>query len=284
VCGCESPICACFYNEITVPISCEFFSTYFPVSFTGINGDTDAWLDSSNDISMVYNTSTSLWESYDSSGNLLYTIATSENPPIGDWTVESGKVRYNYLTTSLGVCNPCILSIDGLILAYSDSEITYVPLTWDSLCQCFVSSDGNIKIFENPAGSQIWTLTIYGEIFSVTFDNKSPVGSWSDAVTVLCGNTSISNAEGCLTATGTESEVLYLQEIEEGGFGYGNPFVLVWRIICESGTWYIQYYSGMGGWTTYATATGSCSTPPFSLTWTVEAGPYSSFSFVSGPC
>ena len=37
------------------------------------------------------------------------------------------------------------------------------------------------------------------------------------------------------------------------------------------------YGSGTG-------ATGSCSSAPFSLTWTVIDGTYTSYSFVSGPC
>jgi hypothetical protein len=286
VCGCTPTICACFYNEITDPIACEFYSNYFPVSFTGINGDTDAWLDFSNNISMVYNTTTLLWELYDDLNNLLYEISTTANPPLGDWTsLNSPSPEYLYLTTSSGDCDSCAPILDGLIVAFTGGgAITYIPLTWDPINSVFVSADGNIEISESPIGSGSWTLNIYGDA-SYTFQNHTPVGSWDKEITVLCGNTSIANSEGCLTAIGTENAALYLQENQQGGFGYGNPFFVMWQIICDagSGTWSIQNF-GAGGWVTYATATGSCSSAPFSLTWTVIDGTYTSYSFVSGPC
>jgi hypothetical protein len=285
VCGCTPTICACFYDEVTSPIVCDFSINYFPVSFTGINGDTEAWTDFESKTSIVYNTSTLLWELNDNV-DVLYAIGgTSTNPPIGTWELEDGE--WTYLTTSLGNCNTCIPVTDGLIFAYEDKgtqTITYIPLTWNTLCQCFISSDGTIQIKEDPPGSETWTLTINGDPYLITFDSYTPVGSWDLYVTILCGNTSVDNAEGCLTATGTENETLFLQETGQG-FGYGNPFVRLWRIVCEAGTWYIEYYDDfLAGWVTYATAAGSCSTPPFGLTWTVEDGPYISFSFVSGPC
>jgi hypothetical protein len=288
ICGCPPIICGCAQSTIDGP--CENF-TFFPVSFTGVSGDTTGYISTESGNYIYYDTVNSLWKlskigdtiSYYSISFPITTI------PIGSWASSPSEFanKYPYFSTTLGHCNPCNVYTDGIILAYTaNGLVTYVPLTWNSILGRFENFDGTIYIRFNGVEGQ-WNLWINGQLKA---SHKGDLlGFWDKLVTILCGSVSITNTEGCLIAVqGEESTVtLYLQENTAGDFNYGYPFSQpTWQIVCEEGTWDIQQWSTITNtWVTQATTAASCDTPPYALTWAVDPGSdYDSFSFTEGPC
>jgi hypothetical protein len=298
ICGCPSIICGCgFTAEGQDPnnIICDRNVTLIPVSDDGVSGSIIGYVDVENNYYIYYNTTSSTWEFY------MYGVSTPSYTlslpittiPIGVWIEGPEPDEFNQafpdFTTSLGHCHPCNEYTDGIILAYTDEGITtYVPLTWDSATERFENFDSTIYIYWNAA-TERWVLWING---ALAYQHKGELlGYWEKPYTILCGNTSITNTEGCLVAEieGGNPVTLYLQENTEGNFNYGYPFTgPTWQIVCESGVWKILRWQndfGGGYWVTEATATASCDNPPYSLTWTVgEESGYTSFTFTEGPC
>jgi hypothetical protein len=161
-----------------------------------------------------------------------------------------------------------------------------VPLSWNQTIAQFENFDGSIYIRFNGVEGE-WNLWINGGLAA---EHKGDLlGLWDKEVTILCGSITITNTEGCLVAVQEEDSTvtLYLQENTAGDFNYGYPFSQpTWQIVCDSGTWDIQQWSTITNtWVTQATATASCDTPPYALTWAVDGGSdYDSFTFTEGPC
>lgn len=293
ICGCPPIICGCAQDVLNGP--CSFF-TFFPVSFTGVSGATEGWIDTSNKLYLYYNATDSLWELYAFGGSITeYTISLPiTTVPIGDWTIgDPGPFngKYDYFSTEPGHCNPCNGYTDGIILAYTTDlgELTqlttYVPLTWNSILDQFENFDGTIHIELNGATGN-WNLWINGNLV-YSHDSNELLGFWDKNITILCGTTSVTNTEGCLTAVsvGEDPSTLYLQENTFGEFNYGYPFSQPqWQIICDTGVWYIQSWNG-DVWVNEATATGPCNVPPYDLVWTLDPlSSYDEFTFTEGPC
>jgi hypothetical protein len=288
ICGCPPIICGCAQSGIDGPC---FNITFFPVSFTGVSGETTGYIATDSKYYIYYDTVNSQWKlSEIGSAIPYYSISfTITTIPIGNWTSSPSEFasKYPYFSTALGHCNPCNVYTDGIILAYTASGlVTYVPLTWNSILGRFENFDGTIYIRFNGVEDQ-WNLWINGQL---TASHKEDLlGLWTKNVTILCGSVSITNTEGCLIAVqGEESTVtLYLQENTNGDFNYGYPFSQpTWQIVCEGGTWDIQQWSTITNtWVTQATTAASCDTPPYALTWAVDPGSdYDSFAFTEGPC
>lgn len=298
ICGCPPIICGC--GQTVLNGNCTFI-TFFPVSFTGVSGATEGWVDTSNKYYLYYNVVDSLWELYTFGSNITeYTISLPiTTVPIGDWTIgDPGPFndKYIYFSTEVGHCNPCNEYTDGVILAYttnlgeSNQLTTYVPLTWNLTLDQFENNDGTIYIEYNGA-TNTWNLWINGSLV-YAHNSSDPLGFWGGpdkytSITILCGNTSVTNTEGCLTAVsvGEDPSTLYLQENTFGEFNYGYPFSQPqWQIICDTGVWYIQSWNG-DIWVTEATATGPCNVPPYDLIWTLDPlSNYDEFTFTEGPC
>ncbi|MFY7883343.1 MAG: hypothetical protein ACOVOV_00715 [Dolichospermum sp.] len=294
ICGCPPIVCGCAQEVINSPC---YNITFFPVSYTGVSGATVAYVDTENKFYFYYNTVDSVWELYAfGDATVCYTISLPiTTVPIGDWTGSSSEffTDYPYFSTSLGHCEGCIPYTDGIILAYTTDVgtpaqlTTYVPLTWNTADDIFENFDGTIYIEYNPA-QQEWNLWINGSLeFSHQAKQADLLGFWDPHFTILCGTTSVTNTEGCLTATSSSAEptTLYLQENTNGDFNYGYPFSQpTWQIICDGGVWSIQSWNG-DVWVTEATVTAPCNTPPYDLTWTLDPGSsYDSFTFTEGPC
>jgi len=289
ICGCPAIICGCAKDSPENP--CSFY-TFFPVSDTGVSGSIIGYQSLDHTVYVYYNTTDNRWELYDNADtDPSYTISFPITTiPIGDWVPGQSatpfNTKYAYFSTTLGHCNPCNPYTDGIILAYNvDGVITYVPLTWNSGSQRFENFDATIYVEYNPATDE-WNLWING---TLVYGHKGDLlGYWSKEITILCGNTSITNTEGCLSANtvGGQPATLYLQENTNGDFNYGYPFSEpTWQIICDTGVWEVQRWnSGIGGWDIVATVTASCATPPYSLSWTIVDETYSSVIFVEGPC
>lgn len=292
ICGCPPMICGCILKELNS--ECEYYS-FFPVSLTGVSGATVGYIDISGKLYIYYNTATLQWQLYaDSFAALLATInlpitTVPIGPDVGDWTLTlQGEESFYSFSTELGHCNPCNEYTDGIIFAYSvNGVITYVPLTWNATTNRFENFDGTIYIEFNGVTGR-WNLWING---TLNFSHKSPdvLGFWNKEITILCGTTSVTNTEGCLTAVsgGENAATLYLQENTFGEFNYGYPFSQpTWQIVCDGGVWTIQEWDdNISAWVTQAFVTAACTTPPYSLTWTVTpTSNYDSFTFTAGPC
>jgi hypothetical protein len=293
ICGCPSGICGCATEDPGA--ACGLNISFFQVSSTGISGATIGYIDASKKFYIYYNSLNSEWELYEygsiSGATPLFTISLPITAvPVGDWIIGSPSnfnQKYPYFSTTLGHCHPCNAYLDGIILAYTTNGLTtYVPLIWNSIAGQFENFDDSIYIKYNGADGD-WNLWING---TLAYSHKGDLlGYWEKEITILCGNTTVTNTEGCLVATtgGETTTTLYLQENTAGEFNYGYPFTEpTWRIVCDAGVWDIQQWiSGFGMWQTQATATASCTTPPYSLTWTIEDGViYTSFAFTEGPC
>jgi len=298
ICGCPPMICGCLLKDPEA--DCEYIS-FFPISLTGVSGETVGYIDISSKFFIYYNTIASRWELYPENwATPLYTISlpittVPIGPDIGDWTATlvGQELTYSFSTT-VGHCEPCNPYTDGIILAYTDEDglITYVPLTWNATTDQFENFDGSIYIEYNGAGPE-WNLWING---SLAYSHKGKkgvppdlLGFWDKPFTILCGSTSITNTEGCLVAIsgGSAAATLYLQESTSGEFNYGYPFSIpTWQIVCNGGVWTIQKWNdSTHTWVTQAYVTAPCTTPPYGLTWTVSPGAdYDSFTFTAGPC
>ena len=299
ICGCPPMICGCILKDINS--ECGYVS-FFPISLTGVSGDTVGYIDISKKFYIYYNTTNSQWQLYTDGFNspILATInlpitTVPIGPEVGDWTLTSAGEEFFYsFSTELGHCNPCNPYTDGIIFAFTvNGVITYVPLTWNAATDRFENFDGTIYIEFNGADLD-WNLWINGDlIYSHGSEIKEEIpdllGFWSKMITILCGTTSVTNTEGCLTAVsgGANAATLYLQENTFGEFNYGYPFSQpTWQIVCDGGVWTIQEWDDpTHTWVTQAYVTAACTTPPYSLTWTVTpTSNYDSFTFIAGPC
>jgi len=294
ICGCPPAICGCAKGDPGE--ACGLNISFFPVSSTGISGDTIGYIDAPRKYYIYYNTANSEWELYYygavplGGATPLFTIGLPiTSAPVGDWTIGDTSAfneKYPYFSTTLGHCNPCNQYLSGIILTYTaDGLTTYVPLTWNTIAGQFENFDGSIYIEYDGADLE-WNLWINGVLaFS---HNGDLLGYWDKEFTILCGSTTVTNTEGCLIATtgGETTTTLYLQENTAGYFNYGYPFSPPeWQILCDAGVWSIQKWFTPGQWQTQATATASCTTPPYSLTWSVDPeSDYDSFTFTEGPC
>jgi hypothetical protein len=298
ICGCPPMICGCLLK--TVNDECQYIS-FFPISLTGVSGDTVGYIDISSKLVIYYNTTTLQWELWpidwtNSLATISLPITTVPiGPDVGDWTLTpTGDESFYAFSTTLGHCESCNPYTEGIILAYTvEGLTTYVPLTWNATTDQFENFDGTIYIEYNGADLE-WNLWING---TLVYSHVNPIkgqvpdllGFWKKEITILCGTTSVTNTEGCLVAVsgGENAATLYLQENTFGEFNYGYPFSQpTWQIVCDGGVWTIQEWDdGTSTWVTQAYVTAACTAPPYSLTWTVSpTSNYDSFTFIAGPC
>jgi hypothetical protein len=298
ICGCPPMICGCTLENSTA--DCKYVS-FYPISLTGVSGDTVGYIDIYRKYVIYYNTTTLQWEFWpidwtNSFATISLPITTVPiGPDIGDWTLTpTGDEKFYAFSTTVGHCESCNPYTDGIIFAYTvEGLTTYVPLTWNATTDQFENFDGSIYIEYNGADLE-WNLWINGTlVYSHTSPNKGEVpdllGFWKKEITILCGSTTVTNTEGCLVAVsgGENAATLYLQENTFGEFNYGYPFSQpTWQIVCDGGVWNIQEWDDQTStWVTQAYVTAVCTTPPYSLTWTVSpTSDYDSFTFTAGPC
>jgi len=296
ICGCPPMICGCLLKNAND--ECQYVS-FYPISLTGISGVTVGYIDISSKLVIYYNTTTLRWELWGIDwANMFATISlpittVPIGPDIGDWTLTpEGDEKYYAFSTTVGHCESCNPYTEGIILAYTNDDVTtYVPLTWNATTDQFENFDGTIYIEYNGADEE-WNLWINGNL---EYSHVNPIkgeipdllGFWDRDYTILCGSTTVTNTEGCLVAEsgGETAATLYLQENTFGEFNYGYPFSEpTWQIVCDGGVWNIQEWDG-DNWITQAYVTAVCTTPPYSLAWTVSpTSNYDSFTFIAGPC